>query len=288
MGMNDTPNIVVATDLSEGAVPAARWAATVAAAMGGHVVVAHIVEISLKSWLGARYDILVDAEKRAALEGKVRDWYQQATGEAPAAVDVRVNTCFNGLSEAVSAHGASLLVMAPTGKGAIARVVVGSRVQDLASRPPCPLVVVASAERPKRVAVATDFSPAAGQAITAAAGLAHRVGAELFVTHVAEVPDLPAFEEDLFADSFEAFFQEATESLKTATEGVGVTAQQVVLKGRAEVALDDFAQQHSIDLLVLGQTGHDSVLGDLLGSVPRSLIGRMPCSILVVPTGAEK
>ncbi len=288
--MSDTPNIVVATDLSEGAMPAARWAATVAAALGGQVVVAHVVEISLKSWLGSRYDILVDAEKRAQLEANVRGWYQLATGTMPAAVDVRVNTCFNGLSEAVAAHGASLLVMAPTGKGALTRVVVGSRVQDLASRPPCPLVVAAGAERPKRVAVATDFSEAAGKAVSAAAQIAHRLGADLTVAHVAEVPDLPAFEEDLFAGSFEAFFQEAADSLKASIEqaGAGAQARQVVLKGRAEVALEDLVSQQNIDLLVLGQTGHDSVLGDLLGSVPRSLIGRMPCSILVVPTGAEK
>lgn len=288
--MSDVPNIVIATDLSEGAMPAARWAAAVGTALGAGVVVAHVVEISLKSWLGSRYDILVDAQKRAKVEADVAAWYQLATGAAPAAVDVRVNTCFNGLSEAVAAHRASLLVMAPTGKGALARVVVGSRVQDLASRPPCPLVVAAAEGLPRKVLVATDFSEPAGRAIAAAANFVRQIQAELTVTHVAEVPDLPAFEEDLFAGSFEAYYQEAAESLQAATEKAapGVAAQQVVLKGRTEVAIEDFVHQQGIDLLVLGQTGHDSVLGDLLGSVPRSLIGRMPCSILVVPTGAEK
>ncbi|MCA9525543.1 MAG: universal stress protein [Myxococcales bacterium] len=278
--------IVLATDLSAHAAPAARWAARVGAALGARVVVAHVIEISLKSWLASRYDILADDEKRGRAEARVSEWYREATGSAPDAVDLRVNTCFNGLSEAVQAHGASLLVMAPTGKSTLAQIVVGSRVQDIASRPPCALVVAASDHLPARIGAATDFSPGSAVAMARAGELARATGAGLVALHVAEVPDLPAFEEDLFADSFETFYAEARETLgKTAGEafGDGVVAEQEVLHGRAELALDEYARGRGLDLLVLGQTGHDSVLGDMLGSVPRSLIGRLPCSILVVP-----
>ncbi|MEZ4463960.1 MAG: universal stress protein [bacterium] len=278
--------IVLATDLSAHAAPAARWAARVAASLGARVVVAHVIEISLKSWLAARYDILADDETRAEAEGRVAAWYRQATGAEPDAIDLRVNTCFNGLSEAVQAHGARLLVMSPTGKSTLAQIVVGSRVQELASRPPCALVVAADDRLPARIGAATDFSPGSVVALGLAGELARGTGAELVALHVAEVPDLPAFEEDLFADSFETFYAEARDALgRTAAAAFGDTldVRQEVLHGRAEVALDEYARDQGLDVLVLGQTGHDSVLGDMLGSVPRSLIGRLPCSVLVVP-----
>jgi len=288
VGATARPCVIVATDLSESAGVAARFAASVAALRGADVVVAHVVEISLKSWLASRYDILADEAKRAQAEASVAAWYTQATGQAPTAVDLRVNTCFNGLTEAVHAHHAELLVMAPTGKSALTQIVVGSRVQDLASRPPCALVVAGQDTPPTHIAVATDFSEGAAQAVAFAGRLALHLHARVTLMHVAEVPDLPAFEEDLFAGSFEAFYQEADASLQAARAAHlpdGLAVSRAVLNGRAEVAIEAHVRQQGIELLVLGQTGHDSVLGDMLGSVPRALIGRMPCSVLVVPTG---
>lgn len=280
-------HIIVATDLSESAGAAARWASALAESTGADVIAAHVIEISLSSWLHARYEVAVDAEKRAQAEAKVADWYAQHAGKPPSAVDLRVNSCFNALTEAAAEHHAELLVMAPTGKSALAQLVVGSRLQEIASRPPCALAVAVGGPL-KRVGIAIDFSEASKQALAWAHGLASQVGAELRVLHVAELPDLPAFDEDLFGESFHAFYKEAEEGLATliaerVPAGSAVAVKATVITGSPEDALEAYARDNALDALVLGQTGHDSVIGDILGSVPRGLINRRPCTVIVVP-----
>lgn len=280
-------HIIVATDLSENAGAAAKWAQGVANVTQASVVAAHVIEISLSSWLHARYEVAVDDEKRAQAIAKITDWYTEHAGVAPAAVDLRVNSCFNALTEAAAEHHAELLVMSPTGKSALAQLVVGSRLQEIASRPPCALAVAAGGPI-KRLAVAVDFSDASKEALNWAHGLAKQVGATLEVLFVAEVPDLPAFDEDLFGESFSAFYKEAEDGLGTLiNEQLGGRdgVKPVVLTGHAEDALETYVRDNGVDALVLGQTGHDSVIGDILGSVPRGLINRRPCTIIVVPVG---
>ncbi|MGK0362743.1 MAG: nucleotide-binding universal stress UspA family protein [Bradymonadia bacterium] len=281
-------HVIFATDLSEGAGKAAKWAADLSAQTKAEVVVAHVIEIGLNSWLKARYDDVVDDKLRAKAEEKVAAWYATHTGARPDAVDLRVNTCFNALTEAAAEHHADLLVMSPTGKSTIAQMVVGSRVQEIASRPPCPLAIVAGGPISK-LSIAVDFSEGSAQALRWAHDLASGLGAELRIVHVADLPDLPAFDEDLFGDSFNAFYADAEATLnamvaKTLPAGHGATS--VVISGNPEDVLVSDAIEHGLDAIVVGQTGHDSVIGDILGSVPRSLINRQPCTIIVVPTKA--
>ena len=283
-------HIIIATDLSDSAGKAAQWAANLGARTGAEVVAAHVIEIGLSSWLKARYDDVVTEERRAQAEGKIAAWYVEHAGVEPDAVDLRVNTCFNALTEAAAEHHADLLVMTPTGKSAITQFVVGSRVQEIASRPPCPLAIV-SGGPVKRISVAVDFSIGAAKALRWAYDFAEGIGATLRVINVADLPELPAFDEDLFGDSFKAFYKSAEASLGAMvaeTLPADHGAEAVVISGHPEDVLVADAAENDIDAIVVGQTGHDSVIGDLLGSVPRSLISRQPCTVIVVPTaGAD-
>jgi nucleotide-binding universal stress UspA family protein len=277
--------ILAATDLSENAAVAARYAQQLAQALDAAVIAAHVIEIGLSSWLHSRYEDVVDDEKRARAEAKIRNWYAQHAGAAPADVDMRADSCANGLKAAAAETHADLLVMAPSGKGAFAQFVVGSRLQEVASHPPCALAV--AMDRPvKSVSVATDFSEASAHAVQWAWRFAQGLGASLRVIHVAELPDLPAFDEDLFGDSFNTFYEESEARLKALVDQTlpaGHDAQTAVITGQPEEVLDADARDKGIDAIVLGQTGHDSVIGDILGSVPRGLINRMPCTVIVVP-----
>lgn len=280
--------ILAATDLSDNAAVAARYAQQISKAFEAEVIAAHVIEIGFSSWLHARYEELADDDKKARAKAKVSAWYAQHTGAAPAGVDMRANTCAKGLKAAAEATDADLLVMAPSGKGAFRQFVVGSRLQEIASHPPCTLAV--AVDRPvRKVSVATDFSDASRQAIQWAWTFAQAQGASLRVIFVAELPDLPAFDEDLFDDSFNAFFEASEARLKALVDAAlpaGHTAEAVVISGEPEDVLDTDAREKDIDVVVLGQTGHDSVIGDILGSVPRAMINRMPCTVVVVP-GAE-
>lgn len=277
--------ILAATDLSDNAAVAARYAQQISKALEAQVIAAHVIEIGFSSWLHGRYEDLVDDEKKARAEAKVSAWYAQHAGVAPAAVDMRANSSAKGLRAAVEATAADLLVMAPSGKGGLARFVVGSSVQEIASQPPCTLAV--AVDRPVRaVSVGIDFSEASRQAMRWAWRFSQALGATLRVVFVAELPDLPAFDEALFDDSFSAFFEVSGAKLKAlvdATLPAGHTAELVVHSGRPEDALDTDARDNAVDVMVLGQTGHGSVIGGMLGSVPRAMINRMPCTVVVVP-----
>ena len=87
-------HVIVATDLSENAGKAAKWAADLCAQTKAEVVAAHVIEIGLSSWLKARYDDVVDDARRAKAEEKIAAWYAKHAGTRPSEVDLRVNTRF--------------------------------------------------------------------------------------------------------------------------------------------------------------------------------------------------
>ena len=56
-----------------------------------------------------------------------------------------------------------------------------------------------------------------------------------------------------------------------------------VATGDAPEALTAFVEENQISILVMGRTGQRSVVGDLLGSVPRSIVSTLPCTVIVTP-----
>ncbi len=281
----ESPCIVVATDLSPGAEPAARWGANLGRLTGWPVHAAHIIEIGFESWWRNRYDVLVNEGSMAAARARVAQWFEDATGAAPAGVEIRVSDCHAGLTEVVEALGASVLAMAPTGKNALVQAVAGSRVQELAARPPCPLAVVHPEQHDlgteARIAVAVDFSHPASEALRVAANLAAAAGAALHLVHVVAVPDVPALP-SLFEGEDLAVVEEAERALAGLAVPYDRVQREVVMGGPAE-ALSAYVAREAIDLLVVGRTGHRSVIADVLGSTPRALIRHLPCTVMVAP-----
>ena len=162
--------IVVATDLSDHAGSAARWAADVGRLTGLPVVVAHVVEMGLDTSPWRRYAVALDTAKAEAAESEVARWFEAQTGERPSGVEVRVGACVPTLEAIARESRAGLMVVSRTGKGALSRALLGSRVQRLATRPPCPLAVVNPLEERVekdrfRVGAATDFDAPGDEAV---------------------------------------------------------------------------------------------------------------------------
>ena len=283
-------SIVTATDLSDEAAPAALWARDLGRALGKPVVAAHVVEVGLKSWVRSRYEVNVDAEKKAGALAQIEAWYRAHAGEAPDAVDLEVDDCYSGLKKMVARHDAGVLAMTRSGKGAVMRTLMGSRVQQLVSRPPCPLAVVhpdkAAIAVGARVGVATDFSETAAGAVEIAARLARAVGGTLHIVHSLHTPELPVMPDLVVPAAERGLEQAARDELQAVADSVGegLEVSPELRIGAPVTCIIEFATEQQLDLLVLGHVGDRSAIADVLGSVARGLITRAPCTVLV--TGA--
>lgn len=60
--------------------------------------------------------------------------------------------------------------------------------------------------------------------------------------------------------------------------------EHLALEGDAVDVLSTIARERSVDLLVVGNRGLNSLAGRILGSVPQNLSHRTPCDVLIVHT----
>ncbi len=65
-------------------------------------------------------------------------------------------------------------------------------------------------------------------------------------------------------------------------EAAGVTVVTIVLKGHFSATAIDYLKTKKIDLLILGDVGHSSIWGALLGTNVDKIVRNAPCSVLVV------
>ena len=78
---------------------------------------------------------------------------------------------------------------------------------------------------------------------------------------------------------------EAHHELQTLVKGLKLPASKSVLGvkvGSPLVEIVRYAQEHSVDLIVMGTHGHGPVAHMLLGSVADNVIRRAPCPVLTV------
>jgi nucleotide-binding universal stress UspA family protein len=282
--------ILAATDLSDGAGAAARWARALGAALDLRVVAAHVVEVGLRSWMTSAYAILDDPEKMEAARQTVDTWFRKETSGGPDDVAIKVDDFYTAMRDMVADHGGAMIAMARSGKGTVMRTLLGSRVQQLVSRPVCPIAVVHPDAKPvargAHVGVAIDFSPTSEAALRVAAKLASALGGTLHLAHVLYIPELPALPDLVVPASTQSMVDECMESLKQMARvhlGSPEAAKLEVVVGSPVGSLVGYAEKNDLDLLVVGHKGDRSALGDFLGSVARGLITSAPCTVLVTP-----
>jgi nucleotide-binding universal stress UspA family protein len=139
---------------------------------------------------------------------------------------------------------------------------------------------------PGRILVPTDFSDGACGAEDYAATLATALGATLHLLHV--IPDRP-LAEDLGADAVPELLERTEREVRQRLERwsssddwrrLNVAAD--VGKGRPDATIVDYADQHGIDLIVLGRFGHGGPKPLQLGHVTVGVLQKARCSVLAV------
>ncbi len=123
----------------------------------------------------------------------------------------------------------------------------------------------------QRILFATDFSEASRHALTEAAALARRLGAEIHLIHVLALHDAdPAVASDLLLSA-----------VPPGAEDV-VAERQVVRALRPELGVIHAAREGDFDLIVLGTHGRTGLKHVVLGSVAERVVQLAACPVLTV------
>ena len=80
--------------------------------------------------------------------------------------------------------------------------------------------------------------------------------------------------------------QEAATAAVQRLQAAGIEATATVLHGLARDLVLAFAEQQDADVVVVGASDRPPLASRLLGSVPRDLVQRAPCPVLVLPVPA--
>ncbi|MGW7681587.1 universal stress protein [Kribbella sp. NPDC054772] len=179
------------------------------------------------------------------------------------------------LKEAV---GADLVVVGTRSRSKMSAAVLGSVAIAVASKAPCPVVVVRGTGRAGPIVVGTDGSPDSEDALTFAFEEAARSGESLEVAYCWHPQADPSESVDSTDELLEGWLTDSLEPYRDKFPTVRVHA--AVVAGRAAARLIELSGKAS--LVVVGSRGRGGVKGLLLGSVSQSLLHQADSPVAVV------
>lgn len=140
----------------------------------------------------------------------------------------------------------------------------------------------------EKILLATDGSECSAGAVAAALALAGKCNAQLFVTSV--VITNPEFEA-LALQRVQVAEQDAHDILnavKAQAAQQGVSCETLLRRGDDPVAeIAEAAEQCQADVVVMGRRGKRGLARWTMGDATAKVIGRVNCSVLVVPRAAR-
>ena len=140
--------------------------------------------------------------------------------------------------------------------------------------------------RPRRILVATDFSPAAEAALERALDVAGALEGYVVLLHVVDMaPHLPESLVPRLRAAIDQARHAAGQVLTAAVEARrarGIPMSVVVAEGNPWRVIVEAAEQDAMDLVVLG-ADHRADRPHLLGGVTEKVVRAAPCPVLTVP-----
>ena len=136
----------------------------------------------------------------------------------------------------------------------------------------------------KRILVPTDFSETSEAALRYGTELARRFTARLYLLHIVENPGDAAEAGDpigLF-ETMQAAAHDRLGKLLTTEQLQEFRPERTMRLGVAADEIVRYAQEHEIDLIVMGTHGRRGVARALMGSVAERVVRTAPCPVLTV------
>ncbi|HEY9479521.1 MAG TPA: universal stress protein, partial [Gemmatimonadaceae bacterium] len=191
----------------------------------------------------------------------------------PASTHTQVIVLEGNVAQALAreAHdrNARALVLGRGRHGLVDRMMLGETVLRVLQLADVPVLAAESgiSGLPKRILIATDFSPYSVYAARVALSMVDP-DATILLAHAAPRKD---------------HLEAELERVRHEIGAEHMPVQTVVLSGRPGSALVDFAASSNADLVVSGTHGYGFFNRLVLGSVATQLVRGAPCSVLIVP-----
>lgn len=283
-GLGEPGPIVVGVERSDRSRDALALARTLA-----RTVCARLILVAVHS--GDVRSPAMTAEADAALE-----WVARPMGGVLA--ESRVVTCNSvprGLQQVADAESALVIVVGSSHRGPVGRIAPGSVAERLLHGSSCPVAVAPRGYANQafagiqRVGVGYTTGPEAGQALSAAVGLAARTGASLSLLSVVEPPPVAVALPlgwglgELEATKRADLARKIDRAIEDVAAPVEITGE--VVDGYADDELARLSQE--VDLLICGSRGQGRSGNVTLGNASTGLLRKAQCPILVVPRGAR-
>ena len=287
-------NILAATDFSDTAAQALRYALHFARHDGAEVHIVHVEEVT---------DDYYEQDKalRERVEGQMADLLA-----ATDVGDLRTeHVVLHGeeievaLTDYADEIAADLVVIGTHGRRGLRRLVMGSVAEKIVRKAKRPVLTVREREgtppepHVQHVLLPLDFSESSLRAIPYAKDLAARYGARLTALHAFDDVDLPGFYGD-FPNPLPVAAPEIEEKVRgtlreavEAAAGSDVPAEFIVGRGAAPNVIVDEAKNRAVDLIMMASHGHSGVERLLLGSVSEHVLRAAPCPVLLVRVERE-
>ena len=295
------PPIVAGIDDSPESVFAARVAASIAQRTGAKCLFVHaardvwatVKRISAVAAATASATPIAESHfdemLSSAARVKIESWLNQ---HLPSGVEYELRVLLGNapatLEKVVSEAEAALVVLGGKQHLALQRWFGGSTAQHMARTADVPILVVSADAAPiRRVLVAVDFTPLAGETIRWAERFARLDGAALRVLHVVELlPTDPELGLRMHQEEFYRVSSEiCEESLWPLTSMTD--AEHVVRQGSLAATIEAEVKDWTADLLVVGTHGKSWANRLILGSTTDTLLNDLPATTLVIPPPAS-
>ena len=291
--------ILCATDLSDFSNLAVIQAIGMAREFGAQLFICHVIDLPMVSMHGAAFvypDNQIEEMKTSAMgqiKGLVTD--SELNWEAM----VETGPVSSTLCRLAVEKQADLTIVSTHGRTGLKRLFLGSVTERLLRTIACPLLVVTPPEKAgagekqfkgfgfKQILVGCDFSVDSGRAVEFGFSLAQEFEAAIHLVHVVE-PFV--YRDTMLPESTktEAYTEVTTDCRQRLEDLVPADAHNwckielACEAGKPFQALKKYAENHRVDLIVLGVRGHSLVETMLLGSTTDRVIRNVACPVLSV------
>jgi nucleotide-binding universal stress UspA family protein len=289
--------VLIATDFSDSAEPAHVQGVNLARRLGAGIVFTHVIpEMELAA---AGMPAIADTVGAAIEEYRGRlaalcDRYGDT--ESPATYRVREGDPGAEISDLAQELEAEAVVVGTLGRTGLERFLLGSVAERVVRRAHTKVLVAQGDASGKGgyqdILVATDFSPAADRALTAAVAFAG-IDARVELLHCWQPPAtlaafagaqlIPGLEREARAEA-----EDAGRSRIAAAATDRVRIELSIVRGPPVPSIQEKLEERAFHLVAVGH-GRRGRLGRLVaGSVAEKTVRHSPCSVLVVPEEAPE
>lgn len=287
--------ILVGIDFSPESDLALAHTLELARTSGARVILAHVLPLPGELVDDSSYDPLFRAQIGPQLGTAPREQATQLLQDTAARCSdsgVEMESVLvddnpsDGLARAADELAVDLMVVGTHGRTGLKRFLLGSvaeravrlaRVNALVARPPAP-----QGEGYRRILVATDFSPAAGEALATALAIAPP-DVTVEVVHCWQTPVVnDGMPIEPMRDQLGAAVAQRGNRLVTQHPSARQRLEFTPVESSPAEGLRARAEERKADLIVIGSHGRRGVSRFLLGSVAETVVRHAPCSVLVV------